>query len=142
MGRTQSRAGTGARCKRTPRGTVLIVDRHPNMRRILSLLARLDGAKVYVAASLKGALHHLTRARIDVAVIEEEAGALEFCQQVKGDPLLWQVSVIVMAILPFPEDAEKFLVAGANACLARPLNMRDFRRELGKVLRAARVPAH
>ncbi len=135
----ERRRANGVARRRTRLVHILILERHRDMRRVLALMAKLAGCRVFQAASMDEALMHLARGDMEVAVLEEEAGGLELCRRIKGDPAWQHIYIMMTALLPLPRDAETFLAAGAAVCLERPINMKAFRQELRRAIRPTRA---
>ena len=61
---------------------------------------------------------------------------LQVCRLLKADPVTRPIKVIIMSGYLTPEAKEDALLAGAEACLSKPINVKELMRVLGLVNRA------
>ena len=55
----------------------------------------------------------------------------EICRRIKGDPATHDVRVIAMTGYPTSDNKQRILMAGAEACLAKPVSNRTLFDALG-----------
>lgn len=120
---------------------ILIVDDEAALTRYLTALLK-DQISIDTAAASDGftAGHLVHTFRPDVVLLDlmmDGLDGFQVCRQIKSDPTTRHIRVIAMTGYPTPENLERILVAGAEACLAKPL---DDDRLLA--LLAAQEPAH
>jgi DNA-binding response OmpR family regulator len=116
-----------------PVAHVLIANPVVNLREGLRYVARLLGCSVTEASTREEVFAQLAKTP-DIVVVDAELGALDLCQQIKSDALRTDMVILVTTFLTKPEDATPFLVAGATACIERPVDMAVFRRAFVQAL--------
>jgi CheY-like chemotaxis protein len=116
-----------------PVAHVLLAHPAANLRQGFRYVARLLGCAV-TEASTREEVHAQLARTPDLVVVDAELGALDTCRQIRDDALRRHMVILVTAFLPTPEDAAPFLAAGASACLARPIDMAEFRRTFAQAL--------
>jgi two-component system, cell cycle response regulator len=55
----------------------------------------------------------------------------EVCRRLRARPTLNHVRIVAMTGFPSPENVERIMAAGANACLPKPLDSQRLLAELG-----------
>lgn len=124
-----------------PVAHVLIGNPLVNLRQGLCYVARLLGCAVTEASTRDEVLAQLDNTP-DIVVVDAALGALEVCQQIKGDALRRHMVILVTTFLAQPEDAAPFLAAGAAACVERPIDMAVFRRALEQAVQTVTAQRH
>jgi CheY-like chemotaxis protein len=104
-------------------------------------VAHLLGCAVTEASTREEVLAQLARTP-DIVVVDAELGALEVCQQIRGDTLRSHMVILVTGLLAQPGEAASFLAAGAAACIERPIDMAVFRRALEQAVQVVTARRH
>lgn len=107
---------------------VLIVDDDAALARYLTAwLSGLEERKVITAAAANGfAAGHMFHAfNPDVILLDlmmPGVDGFQACRQIKADPLGAAIRIIAMTGDPSPENVAAILAAGAEECLAKPID--------------------
>jgi len=116
---------------------VLFVD---NVKSILerekSMLNR-DNFQVFVATGGEEAMEVHRREGLDVIVVDQNMPGLtgeEFCKKLRADSDLKKVSILVATLSEDKTDIDRFLKAGANGYIKKPMNKDDLAAKLAKLL--------
>jgi CheY-like chemotaxis protein len=107
---------------------ILIVEDDPGVSGFLAelLSTRREPAMVAVACDGFDAGRRLTEFRPDLILLDLMMPGLdgfEVCRRLKGDPVTRHIRVVAMTGYPSPENIARVLAAGAEACLAKPLDI-------------------
>jgi CheY-like chemotaxis protein len=117
-----------AHVNETPANTsrILIVDDEaPLTRYLTALLSELTGVATAAASDGFTAGHLVHAFHPDVVLLDlmmDGLDGFQVCRQIKTDPATRHIRIIAMTGYPSPENIEQILAAGAEACLAKPLD--------------------
>src|SRR6202040_4376744 len=121
---------------------VLIVDDDPNVGRLIAGLILDRDARVETEIARDG-----FEAGVKVESFRPHALLLdlmmpgmdgfEVCRRLRGRPTLNHVRIVAMTGFPSPENVERIMTAGADACLPKPLDPERLLAGLGLASRAA-----
>ena len=106
--------------------TALVVEDDPSLQ--LAMVKQLEkaGFQVLTALDFDAAVRHLSARTPDIACIDlglpSESG-YELCEQIRGQPHLAWLPIVVTSERCFPEDMAHAEEAGANAFLKKPFPM-------------------
>jgi CheY-like chemotaxis protein len=106
------------------RAIVLIVDRDPHIRELLTHFLHEAGYDVVFEQDGQGALERARKIRPDIIITEILVPVLDglaLCRLIKTDPLTRDVAVLVFSILAVAGRAQE---VGADAFLRKPLDDR------------------
>lgn len=122
---------------REPEPRVLIVDDEPDIVELLvDVLARDPrGVKTETATDGYEALIKVgafTPAVLILDVVMPRLDGVEVCRRLKGSPETRHIKIL--GITGYPETIPRLLEAGADACLAKPLDVQELRRQLDRLL--------
>lgn len=115
--------------------SILIVEDSPIQAELLRRFLTSHGFKCTVATDGEGGLLSIKNSRPDLIVSDIQMPVLDgyqMCEQIKSDPLLRSIPVILLTALSDPIDVIRGLNAGAQAYLTKPY---DNERLLVQVLR-------
>ncbi|MDR3393448.1 MAG: response regulator [Parasulfuritortus sp.] len=105
---------------------ILIVDDEPALTRYLSaLLSDFEGIATATAWDGFSAGQLVQSFRPHVILLDlmmTGMDGFQSCQQIKAEPSTRAIRVIAMTGYPSPENVERILAAGAEACLSKPVN--------------------
>jgi excisionase family DNA binding protein len=105
---------------------ILIVDDEAALTRYLTVwLSQLAGVSTAAASDGFTAGHLVHTFRPDLVLLDlmmDGLDGFQVCRQIKSDPATRHIRIIAMTGYPSPENIEKILAAGAEACLAKPLD--------------------
>jgi DNA-binding response OmpR family regulator len=106
--------------------TILIVDDHADIRRLIRMTLEFEDYKIYEAADGDAALSFTATIRPDVILLDVmmpgAIDGLEVCRRIKATPALSGVQVILLSARGQARDREAGLQAGADAYLIKPFS--------------------
>ena len=108
--------------------TLLIADDEPNILLSLDYLMRREGFHVLLARDGQEALDLIVRERPALALLDVMMplrSGLEVCQQVRQDPTLDGVQILLLTAKGRETDVSKGLAMGANAYMTKPFSTRE-----------------
>lgn len=127
---------------------ILLVDQSRFFLEIQKGFLKNTDARIVCAGSSREALESLRRQRADLVYLALELtgeDGTHCCREIKKDPALQQIPVIMLYDAATPAEKEQCLNAGCDGVLSRPLERRSFLDEGRKFLfrverREPRVP--
>ena len=108
--------------------TLLIADDEPNILLSLDYLMQREGFRVVLARDGQEALDLIVRERPALALLDVMmplCSGLEVCQQVRQDPTLDGVQILLLTAKGRESDVSKGLAMGANAYMTKPFSTRE-----------------
>jgi len=115
---------------------ILIVDDDPNLSRLLARLIQERDSRVETQIARDG-----FEAGVKVESFRPHALVLnlmmpgmdgfEVCRRLRARPTLDHIRIVAVTGFPSPENVDRILAAGADACLAKPLDSERLLLELG-----------
>lgn len=105
---------------------ILIVEDQADIRRLIRWALEEAGHQLHEAASGSLAMQIARALRPDLMLVDVvmpgELGGLELCAQVRQDPALADIKLVVLSSSAAPQERQRALDAGANAFLAKPFS--------------------
>lgn len=130
---TVSAPGSGA----TGRPVVLIVDDYAENRRLLYFYLR-EAYEVAVAASAEEALAYLERYPVDLVVMDinlkEGMNGIEATARIRQNSALCHLPVLAISAYAYPDDRARFLRAGFDDYIAKPIFKERMLRKVQQLL--------
>lgn len=106
--------------------TILIVDDHADIRRLVRMTLEFEDYEVFEAANGEEALAFLAARRADVVLLDVmmpgAANGLDVCRYIRARPELADVRVLLLSARGQACDREAGLQAGADAYLVKPFS--------------------
>ena len=134
----QSAAPTPTSTAALPQQTILVVDDSLNIRRFLSLHLEKAGYRVEQAEDGQAALAKLLNGLHPQAVICDvdmpQLNGYEFLSQVKSNPALQQLPIILLTSRSSPLERQQALDLGAIAFFSKPCNKQELLHALAQVV--------
>ena len=118
---------------------LLIVDDEPNILLSLDYLMQREGFRVVLARDGQEALDLIVRERPALALLDVMMplrSGLEVCQQVRQDPTLDGVQILLLTAKGRETDVSKGLAMGANAYMTKPFSTRELVAKVRSMLEA------
>ena len=119
--------------------TLLIADDEPNILLSLDYLMQREGFRVVLARDGQEALDLIMRERPALALLDVMmplCSGLEVCQQVRQDPTLDGVQILLLTAKGRETDVSKGLAMGANAYMTKPFSTRELVARVRSMLEA------
>ena len=102
---------------------VLVVEDSPTQARLLRLILEAEGFTVDVATDGPAALARLAAAPFDLVVSDvlmPGVSGFDLCRQVKADPALCDIPVVLVTMLREPQEIVQALEVGADSFIRKP----------------------
>jgi CheY-like chemotaxis protein len=116
---------------------VLIVEDNSQNMRLLEMLLKPRGYSLLKAVDGEEALDIATREQPDLIVMDiqlPKLSGLEVTKRLRQMPAFAHTPIIALTAYAMKGDREKFIRAGCNAYLSKPINTRELLRVLGEML--------
>lgn len=117
--------------------SVLIIEDEADAAEMFAEMMRVSGFDVAKTFSSKPALDLIRAQRPDVVLLDvmmPDMSGLDVLRQMRSDPLLAAIPVVVVSAKGMPADVKDGLDAGANVYLTKPVSFRDLKEAVEKVL--------
>jgi signal transduction histidine kinase/CheY-like chemotaxis protein len=129
-----------------PRGKrILLVDDHPINRRVGRLFLEPEGYQVTEAENGLEALSRLNESEFDLILLDIHMPVLEGLQtlkRIRATDKPWQtLPIIALTSDAMSGDRERYLAAGMNGYVAKPIEQRDLLAEIARLLGARSAKA-
>lgn len=106
------------------RPTVLVVDDYAETRRLIYFYLR-ESYEVVTAASAEEALDYLGEHPVDLVVMDinfqNGMNGMTATEHIRADPALSHLPVLAISAYAYPDDRTRFLKAGFNDYIAKPI---------------------
>ncbi len=106
--------------------TILIVDDHADIRRLVRMTLEFEDYEIFEAANGDEALSFLAGRRADVVLLDVmmpgSANGLDVCRHIRAQPELAGVRVLLLSARGQASDREAGLQAGADIYLVKPFS--------------------
>lgn len=124
---------------------VLIVEHSARVRKVLSLILKLDGYEILTANSSDEAIQMMMTTRPDLILIEASMPGMDgyaVCRWVRTNPAMAHVPVVMLSGEPDAEREHQGRNAGVDASLTKPVNPSLISKQVRAVLqrRSPRAP--
>ncbi len=129
----------------TQDATVLVVDDEVSLRNLLSHFLRIEGHKTIVASHGQQAMELLRSEPIDLILLDifmPRMNGLEVLRQIKADPALADIPVVMISAEQSFEDIAACLKLGAEDYLPKPFNPIILSARVGACLERSRLRKH
>jgi two-component system, sensor histidine kinase and response regulator len=104
---------------------ILVVEDNQLNRELLCDWLESEGHEVLSAEDLAAARHVLTNQQPDVVLLDVQLGnedGLSLAEWMRQEPRLCGIPVIAVTAHVLVTEQQRFLQAGCNACVSKPLN--------------------
>jgi two-component system, OmpR family, phosphate regulon response regulator PhoB len=116
---------------------VLIVEDDNHIAMAMEYLLSREGVQADHITSGAGAVARVRADRPALVLLDvmlPEVSGFDICQQIRADPTLAGVKVLMLTARGSAADLRRARDEGADAFLAKPFEVRDFRREVRRLL--------
>ncbi|MFH7044992.1 response regulator transcription factor [Paucibacter sp. JuS9] len=123
--------------------TILIVEDHSDIRRLIRWALDFDGHQIHEAANGAQGLLSAGVIRPDLMIVDMmmpgDMNGLELTKQLRADPQLSQTGIIMLTARAQSADREAALAAGVDAFLVKPFSPMGLAAEVDRVLKDRRA---
>jgi two-component system phosphate regulon response regulator PhoB len=121
----------------TPAKHILVVEDEDNIAVALDYLIRREGYGQTRIATGAGAVDLIRNLRPDLVLLDvmlPEVSGYEICQQVRQDPALSEVRILMMTARGSAIERRKGLAMGADGFISKPFELKELRAEVRRLL--------
>lgn len=107
---------------------ILVVDDEPHAIRALTFILKKEGYDIYSAINGEGAMARVRESKPDLMFLDvmmPKKNGFEVCQEIKGDPGLSDIYIIMLTAKGQEKDREKGLSLGADEFVTKPFSLTD-----------------
>ena len=107
---------------------ILIVDDEPNIVISLEFLMKREGFDVSIANDGEEAVHSIRSGRPDLVLLDvmmPKKNGFEVCQEIKADPELKGVRILMLTAKGRDTEVSKGLALGADAYMTKPFSTKE-----------------
>ncbi len=119
---------------------VVVVDDDPDIVRVTETRLRAAGYKVLSATDGRAGLELIRAERPRVVLLDlmmPRMHGFAACQEIRNDPALDDVQIIVISAKSYPADIKKAREVGANSYLTKPYDLEELVAKVKEALKAA-----
>ena len=120
------------------RTTILIIEDEVNVRNFASRVLELEGYRVLHTGDREKGLRLVRKNRVSLVLLDlrlPEGDGWEVLEQLKSDPELSAIPIIVFTAVSEVAQKEKALSMGAAAYLVKPMSAASLKRTVARTLR-------
>jgi two-component system cell cycle response regulator DivK len=117
--------------------TVLIIEDEEDAAELFAEMMRVSGFRVSKTSSSTPALALITQEKPDVVlndIMMPEISGLDILRQMRRDPALMNIPVIVVSAKGMPTDIKNSMEAGASMYLTKPVGFLELREAVDRAL--------
>ena len=123
--------------------TVLIIEDEEDAADMFAEMMRVSGYRVLKTSSSTPALRMLTAEKPDVVILDimmPEISGLEILRQMRQDPVLANLPVVVVSAKSMPADIKIGMEAGASMYLTKPVGFTELKEAIERALGGQSAP--
>lgn len=116
---------------------ILVVEDNDRNRRLIRIILKAKGYEVVEAGTAEEAIVHLKNEPIALILMDiqlPEMDGLELTQNIKKDPDTKDIPIIALTAYAMKGDREKFLAAGCDGYISKPIDTRELPKVIMKFL--------
>jgi CheY-like chemotaxis protein len=120
-----------------PEKTVLIVEDEEDAADLFAEMMRVGGFRVLKTAGSVPAIATMTVEKPDVILLDimmPEVSGLDILRQMRRDPKLASIPVVVVSALGMPADIKTSMDAGASTYLTKPVGFLELKEAVDRAL--------
>ncbi|NWG34704.1 MAG: response regulator [Chloroflexi bacterium] len=120
--------------------TVLIVEDEEDAAELFAEMMRISGFRVIKTSKSAPAISMMTADKPDLVLLDimmPEVSGLEILRQMRRDPDLAQIPVIIVTAKSMPADIKNGMEAGASSYLTKPVGFQELRDAVERILGTA-----
>jgi two-component system, OmpR family, phosphate regulon response regulator PhoB len=120
-----------------PEKTVLIVEDEADAAELFAEMMRVSGFRVRKTASSTPALSMMTEEKPDIVLLDimmPDVSGLDILRQMRHDPALANIPVVVVSAKSMPADIRNGMEAGASTYLTKPVGFLELKEAVERAL--------
>jgi len=120
-----------------PEKTVLIIEDEADAAELFAEMMRVSGFRVRKTSSSAPALSMMTEERPDLVLLDimmPEVSGLDILRQMRRDPALANIPVVVVSAKSMPADIKIGMEAGASTYLTKPVGFLELKEAVERAL--------
>jgi CheY-like chemotaxis protein len=117
--------------------TVLIIEDEEDAAELFAEMMRVSGFRVLKTSNSAPALAMITAEKPDVIILDlmmPEISGLDILRQMRRDPELANIPVVVVSAKSMPADIKNGMEAGASTYLTKPVGFLDLKEAVERAL--------
>jgi two-component system cell cycle response regulator DivK len=121
----------------TPDKTVLIIEDEADAAELFAEMMRVSGFRVLKTSSSAPAMTMMTAEKPDVVLLDimmPDISGLEILRQMRADPELTNIPVVVVSAKGMPADIKNGMEAGASTYLTKPVGFLELKEAVERAL--------
>ena len=121
----------------SPEKTVLIVEDEADAAELFAEMMRVSGFRVRKTSSSAPALSMMTEEKPDLVLLDimmPEISGLDILRQMRQDPALTDIPVVVVSAKSLPADIRHGMEAGASTYLTKPVGFLELKEAVERAL--------
>jgi two-component system cell cycle response regulator DivK len=122
---------------------ILVVEDNPLNRELLCDWLEVEGYEVWSVEDLSGAIRSIEDREPDAVLLDVQLGdedGLSLAAWMRKRPKLCHIPVIAVTAHALVTEQHRFLQAGCNACVSKPINFKELREEMERWLKDPKAP--
>ncbi|MCI0552969.1 MAG: response regulator [Anaerolineae bacterium] len=127
-----------------PQKTVLIIEDEEDAADMFAEMMRVSGFRVLKTSSSTPALTMMTAEKPDVVILDimmPEISGLDILRQMRQDPALANIPVVVVSAKSMPADIKHGMEAGASIYLTKPVGFIELKEAIERALGGQSTPS-
>ena len=121
----------------SPEKTVLIIEDEADAAELFAEMMRVSGFRVRKTSSSAPAISMMTTEKPDVVLLDimmPEVSGMDILQQMRRDPALANIPVVVVSAKSMPADIKNGMEAGASTYLTKPVGFLELKEAVERAL--------
>ncbi|MGB8980983.1 MAG: response regulator [Anaerolineales bacterium] len=128
----------------SPEKTVLIIEDEADAAELFAEMMRVSGFRVLKTSSSTPAISMMAAEKPDIVLLDimmPDVSGLDILRQMRRDPALATIPVVVVSAKSMPADIKNGMEAGASTYLTKPVGFLDLKEAVERALGSASKPA-
>lgn len=120
-----------------PERTVLIIEDEADAAELFAEMMRVSGFRVLKTSSSAPALGMIAQEKPDLVLLDimmPEVSGLELLREMREDPALKRIPVVIISARSMPADVRSGMAAGASTYLTKPVGFLQLREAVEQAL--------
>ena len=120
-----------------PEKTVLIIEDEADAAELFAEMMRVSGFRVLKTTSSKPALSLISTQKPDIVILDimmPEVSGLDILRQMRQEPALAEIPVVVVSAKSMPADIRIGMEAGASTYLTKPVGFLELKEAVEQAL--------